>query len=102
MRLLLAFVVACKGADDAPHLRPTHAGPVSATTNAFEQPLADGSPMRPMTIAAYRQEFASSSAVVFVKAFPPDLSASAGAGVNMEANGKNVSWVVDGDPKRGY
>jgi len=99
---LLVVLVACKGADEQPHLRKVAVGPVSATTSAFEMPPADGSPMRAMSLAAYRKEFAGSVGVVVAQTFPQDLSAHAGAGVNLEANGKNVSWVFDGDPQHGY
>ena len=103
MRLALFLVlVACKGADEEPHLRPVHVGPITARTSSFEQPPADGSPMTPMTIAAYRAQYANSAAVVVAKAFPPDLSSHAGAGINFEAGGKNVTWIFDGDPQRGF
>jgi hypothetical protein len=75
---------------------------VVATTGPVTLLGADGAPMHPLTIAAYQKEFGSSQHVVVARAFPDGLSPLAGAGVNLHALGKNVSWVIDGQPERGF
>ncbi len=75
---------------------------IVGATGPAELLPSDGAPMSPFTIAEYQKEFAGSTAVVVATKFPPGLSKLAGAGVNLSAHGKNVSWVIDGEPARGF
>jgi thiol-disulfide isomerase/thioredoxin len=86
----------------APAPAPPPPAPIIASAGPPELLVADGAPMRPMDLAAYRKELVGSTAVVVATAFPDGLTANAGAGVNLQVGGKNVSWVFDGDPKNGY
>ena len=105
---LVIALVACKSEHasgnkpPAPAPAPPPPAPIIANTGPPELLAADGAPMRPMELAIYRKEFAGSTAVVVATAFPEGLSANAGAGVNLQVGGNNVSWVFDGDAKRGY
>ena len=104
--VLIVGLVACS--EDKPKKAPqatskTPPAPsIGATTDAVEMLPSDGSPMNPFTIAEYSKEFASSTAVVVAKKFPAKLSPLAGAGVNLFALGKNVSWAIDGEPSSGF
>lgn len=110
MRAALIFVlVACK----SEHAPPSHTSrpaiaprdaslAITAPSGPVALLAADGAPMNPFSIAEYQKTFATSQAVVVAKTFPPDLSPVAGAGVNLHAHGKNVSWYIDGTPKVGF
>ena len=113
--LLFLAIAACKH-DEAPPppsppsppppASPSPSGaaavPIEATTGAAELLAADGAPMNPVSIAEYKKLLAGSTAVVVATQFPAGLSPMARAGVNLTAHGKNVSWVFDGDARRGY
>lgn len=101
---LVLLVVACesdKKKPPAPAKATKHA-PVVGRTGATELLPADGAPMLPMPIADYQREMAGKTSVVVATKFPENLSKTAGAGVNLRAVDKNVSWVIDGDPSRGF
>lgn len=77
---------------------PPAVPPVEANTGPAELLPAAGAPMHPLPIAQYTKEIAArADAVVVATKFPPKLSRAAGAGVNLYAGDRNVSWVVDGD-----
>jgi thiol-disulfide isomerase/thioredoxin len=110
MRLVfLVVLAACSQAKEKPKAQPRPATPTTpaapaptATTGPVTMLAADGAPMNPFTIAEYKKQFATSQSVVVARAFPEGLSPLAGAGVNIQALGKNVSWVIDGEPTRGF
>jgi thiol-disulfide isomerase/thioredoxin len=108
--LLLVVIAACSQAKEKPkaHARPVPTTatpappPLSAKTGPVTMLAADGAPMNPFTIAEYKKQFATTQTVVVARAFPDGLSPLAGAGVNIQALGKNVSWVIDGEPVHGF
>lgn len=103
--LLLIALVAC-GDEKKPAPKPVVKPPASPSVVGKSGPIellsSDGSPMNPFTLAGYATEFASNTSIVFAKQFPAKASPLAGAGVNMFAQGKNVSWMIDGQPKVGF
>lgn len=99
MRIPLSLVLLAACSKSSP---PPPSKPITAKTGPVALLTADGSPMLPFTIAEYEKQFASSTAVVVARTFPEGLSALAGAGVNMHAQGKNVSYVIDGNPAAGF
>lgn len=76
---------------------------IRGATGPLELLPGDGSPMHPVTIAEYPKEYAPrADRVVVATKFPAGLSKLAGAGANLYAKGKNVSWVIDGEPTNGF
>lgn len=110
MRLLLLVVIAaCSQAKEKPAAQAKPATPaapapprLAAKTGSVTMLAADGAPMNPFSLAEYKKAFATSQSVVVARTFPEGLSPLAGAGVNLHARGKNVSWVIDGEPTRGF
>ncbi len=105
--LLLAGLLAC--GDDKPKKQPPAPRPAVAAVKSIVGPSgpvemmpSDGAPLLPLTLDGYAKEFAGKTSVVVATQFPPGLSKLAGAGVNFFARGKNVSWVIDGEPSRGF
>ncbi len=111
--LVVGVLTACGRGKDNPAPTPKHTQPAPGSVKPASPALvgktgpvtmlaADGAPMNPFSIAEYQKTFATSQAVVYAKTFPADLSPVAGAGVNLHALGKNVSWFIDGTPKVGF
>jgi thiol-disulfide isomerase/thioredoxin len=107
--VLLVVLAACSQAKEKPRARAKPAPtatpappPLTATTGPVTMLAADGAPMNPFSIAEYKKDFATATNVVVARAFPDGLSPLAGAGVNVQALGKNVSWVIDGEPTKGF
>lgn len=103
--LAVLVVAACsedKRKPPPPKPAPPPVTSIVGKTGPIEMLPSDGAPMNPFTIPEYAKEFASSTAVVVAKKFPAGLSKLAGAGVNLFAQAKNVSWVIDGEPTTGF
>jgi len=103
--LILVALVACGDEKKKPAPTPvpkTASRSVVGKSGPIELLASDGAPMNPFTLAEYAKEFGSSTAVIVAKDFPAKASPLAGAGVNMFAQGKNVSWMIDGQPKVGF
>jgi len=105
---LLLVIAACGQAKEKPKAREKPAAPapaaprLAAKTGPVTMLAADGAPMTPFSLDEYKKAFATAQNVVVARAFPGGLSPLAGAGVNLHALGKNVSWVIDGEPTRGF
>lgn len=107
--LIVLALVACKSesaeppkpaAKPAASSAPSAPGPapVEASTGPATLLPADGASMSPLPIAKFQKEIAArADAVVVATKFPAKLSKAAGAGVNLFAGDRNVSWVIDGD-----
>lgn len=104
--LSLLLLIAC-GDEKRPAQKvvpgaPAGAQSVVGKSGPIELLASDGAAMNPFTLTEYAKEFAGNTSIVFAKQFPAKASPLAGAGVNMFAQGKNVSWMIDGQPKVGF
>lgn len=93
---------------DAPAPPPPPLTPIVAKAGPLELVPDDGSDHEATSIATYQhlyQDFHAKnpkSRIDTVDHFPPGLSKSAWAGINLIVHDRNLSWVVDGDPAHGY
>jgi thiol-disulfide isomerase/thioredoxin len=110
--VVLAIQLACRSdhgeapRKQPPSTPPTDAAPPSpppivATTGPIELLPGDGLPLQALKVGELAKEYGNRSKVLVARSFPDGLSPQARAGINMVAKETNVSWVTDGDPRRG-
>jgi len=101
--LWLLAVIACAGSPAGGRPVPREALAVVAQTGPAELVAGPGQPLPAYTA----EEYAAAAemhrgAFVQLHAIPPGLSAAVRFGFNVVIAGKNVSWLLDGDPARGF
>ncbi len=80
--------------------------PITATTGEPEAPLGIARQITPGTEEEYQgkvtERIAKDATFVSIKRKPPGLSASARFGSDFPIDGRNYSYVLDGDEQKGY